>query len=65
VSAYRAFVIGSDGLAIAVHDVEALNDDDALEKARQLQRGAEPLEVWCGSRKVGNIHTNANSSEGT
>jgi hypothetical protein len=51
---YRAFVIGSDGLAIAVHLVVADCDGIALEKAMQLQ-GALPIELWHGSRKAGDV----------
>jgi hypothetical protein len=45
---YRAFVIGLDGLAIAGHD------DEALEKAMQLQ-GELRIELWCGTRKVADV----------
>jgi hypothetical protein len=34
---YRAFVIGTDGLAIAMHSIVAGYDDEALEKATRLQ----------------------------
>ena len=63
-STYRAFVIGSDGLAVDVHEVDARNDEVALEKAKQLQGGSERLEVWYGSRKVGDIGAKASLSEG-
>jgi hypothetical protein len=51
---YRAFIIGPDGLAIAVHTVVASYDAEALERATQLQ-GELPIELWCGSRKVADI----------
>jgi hypothetical protein len=51
---YRAFVIGPDGLAIAMHSIVAGNDAEALEKAMQLQ-GELRIELWCGSRKIGDI----------
>jgi hypothetical protein len=51
---YRAFVIGPDQLAIAVHAIAADYDDMALEKAMQL-RGQHRIELWCGSRKVGDV----------
>jgi hypothetical protein len=51
---YRAFVIGPDKLAIAMHVVAADYDDKALEKAMQLQ-GQHRIELWCGSRKVGDV----------
>ena len=50
----RAFVIGLDQLAVAVHVIAADYDDIALEKAMQLQ-GQHRIELWCGSRKVGDV----------
>jgi hypothetical protein len=51
---YRAFVIGLDGLAVAVHSIIAGHDDEALEKAMQLQ-GELRVELWCGTRKVADV----------
>ncbi len=51
---YQAFVIGQDGLAIAVHFIAADYDDIALEKAMQLQ-DQHRIELWCGSRKIGDV----------
>jgi hypothetical protein len=51
---YRAFEIGPDGFAVAVHIIAADYDDMALEKAMQLQ-GQHRIELWCGSRKVGGV----------
>jgi hypothetical protein len=51
---YQAFVIGPNQLAIAVHVIAANYDDMALEKAMQLQR-QHRIELWCGSRKVGDV----------
>jgi hypothetical protein len=51
---YRAFVIGPDQLAIAVHSIVADYDGVAIEKARQLQNELR-IELWCGSRKVADI----------
>jgi hypothetical protein len=51
---YRAFVIGPDGLAIAVHSIVAGYDHEALEKAMQLQ-GELRIELWCGTRKVADV----------
>jgi hypothetical protein len=48
---YRAFIIGPNGLAIAVCAIVAGFDHEALEKAMQLQ-GELRIELWCGSRKV-------------
>jgi hypothetical protein len=51
---YRAFVIGPDGLAIAMHSIVAGYDDEALEKATRLQ-GELRIELWCGTRKVADV----------
>jgi hypothetical protein len=51
---YRAFVIGPDGLAIAVHSIVAGYDDEALEKVTRLQ-GELRIELWCGTRKVADV----------
>ena len=51
---YRAFVIGPDELAIAEHVIAADSDDTALGKAMLLQ-GQHRIELWCGSRKVGDV----------
>jgi hypothetical protein len=56
--AYRAFVIGPDGLAVAAHAIVADYDGQALEKATQLQ-GKLRIELWCGSRKVAEIPATA------
>ena len=55
---YRAFVIGPEGLAIAVHAIVAGHDDEALEKAMQLQCELR-IELWCGTRKVADIPSTA------
>jgi hypothetical protein len=53
---YLAFSIGPDALAIRVHELDVQSDEDALEKARPLfHDGLQRIEVWCGSRKVGDI----------
>jgi hypothetical protein len=51
---YRAFVIGPDDFAVAVHFVAADYDEMVLEKAMQ-SRSALCIELWCGSRKVGDV----------
>jgi hypothetical protein len=51
---YRAFVIGTEGLAIAMHEIVADYDREALEKATQFQ-GELRIELWHGSRKVGDV----------
>jgi hypothetical protein len=51
---YRAFVIGPEGLAIAMHSIVAGYDGEAVEKATQLQ-GELRIELWCGTRKVADV----------
>jgi hypothetical protein len=55
-SVYLAFSIGPEALAIGVNGLDVQGDEDALEKATPLfHEGLERIEVWCGSRKVGDI----------
>jgi hypothetical protein len=55
-SVYLAFSIGPDGLAINVCELGVRNDEDALDKATPLfHDGLKRIEIWCGSRKVGDI----------
>jgi hypothetical protein len=55
-SIYLAFSIGSEALAVRVHELDVQSDEDALEKATPLfHDDLERIEVWCGSRKVGDI----------
>jgi hypothetical protein len=55
-SVYLAFSIGPEVLAIGVHELDVQNDEDALKKASPLfHDGLKRVEVWCGSRKVGDI----------
>jgi hypothetical protein len=55
-SVYLAFAIGPEVLAIGVQELDARNDEDALEKAAPLfHDGLKHVEVWCGARKVGDI----------
>jgi hypothetical protein len=55
-SIYLAFSIGPEVLAISVYELDAQNDEDALEKATSLFHDElKRVEVWCGSRKVGDI----------
>jgi hypothetical protein len=54
--AYRAFSIGPEWLAIGVRELDVLDDEDALKKASPIfSDGLKRVEVWCGSRKVGDI----------
>jgi hypothetical protein len=53
---YRAFSIGPEWLAIGVRELDVSDDEDALEKASPIfNDGLKRVEVWCGSRKVGDI----------
>jgi hypothetical protein len=53
---YRAFAIGPEELAISFYEFDVRNDVEALEKATPLFRDEwKRFEVWCGSRKVGDI----------
>jgi hypothetical protein len=55
-SVYLAFSIGPEVLAIGVRELDVQNDEDALKKASALfHDGLKRVEVWCGSRKVGDI----------
>ena len=58
---YLAVSIGPEVLAIAMHELDAQSDEDALQKATPLfHDGLKRIEVWCGSRHVGNIPPNVN-----
>jgi hypothetical protein len=53
---YLAFSIGPEVLAIAVCELDVKSDKDALAKATPLLHdGLRRIEIWCGSRKVGDI----------
>jgi hypothetical protein len=53
---YLAFSIGPEFLAIGVRELDVLDDEDALKKASPIfNDGLKRVEVWCGSRKVGDI----------
>ena len=53
---YRAFSIGPEFLAIGVLELDVLDDEDALKKASPIfNDGLKRVEVWFGSRKVGDI----------
>jgi hypothetical protein len=55
-SVYLAFSIGLEEQAIGVYELDAQNDEDAQEKATSLFHDElTRVEVWCGSRKVGEI----------
>jgi hypothetical protein len=55
-SVYLAFSIGPEALAIRVHELNVQTDEDALNEATPLfHDGLDRIEVWCGSRKVGDV----------
>ena len=55
-SNYLAFSIGPEVIAVGVRELDVQNDEDALKKASPLfHDGLKRIEVWCGSRKVGNL----------
>jgi len=55
-SVYLAFSIGPQALAIRINELDVQSDEDALEKATLLfHDGLERIDVWCGSRKMGDI----------
>jgi hypothetical protein len=55
-SVYLAFSIGPEALAVRVDQLDVQTDEDALVKASPLfHDGLERIEVWRGSRKVGDI----------
>jgi hypothetical protein len=60
-SVYLAYGIGPEVLAVTVHELNAQNDEGALKEATPLfHEELERIEVWCGSRKVGNIPPRSN-----
>jgi hypothetical protein len=63
-SIYLAFSIGPEMLALCVHELDVQNDEDALERAMPLfHDGLDRIEVWCGSRKVGDIPSDGDGEE--
>jgi hypothetical protein len=53
---YCAFGIGPEELATSVHEFDARDDAEALEKALpHFHDGLKRVEIWCGSRKVGDV----------
>ena len=53
---YFAYSIGPEFLAIAIQELDADEDVAALERAVPLfHEDLKRIEVWCGSRKVGDI----------
>jgi hypothetical protein len=53
---YLAYSIGPEALAVGVDELYAKNDKNALEEATPLFHDRlKRIEIWCGSRKVGDI----------
>ena len=49
---YRLYMLGSiDGRFVGIEEIEAADDVEAVRSAEQ-HAGAQPLELWCGKRKV-------------
>jgi hypothetical protein len=61
--AYFAYSIGPEMLAIVARQLEAKNDEAALSEATPLfHDGLKRIEVWCGSRRVGDIPPRSNEN---
>ena len=52
--AYRAYPVQADGRLADVHYIDAANDQNAIEKARQLVDGGD-VELWRQDRFIGRI----------
>ena len=64
-SAYLAYGIGPEVLAVTVQELDAQSDEDALNQATPLfHEGLKRIEVWSGSRKVGDIQPRADEISG-
>jgi len=49
---YRLYVLdGPDGRFVGFEEIEAVDDVEAVRIAGRHE-GAQPLELWCGKRKV-------------
>ena len=49
---YRLYILsGSEGRFVGFEEIEAGDDVDAARQA-DAHVGAQPLELWCGKRKV-------------
>ena len=54
VASYRIYLCSVAGNRVAADDFDAVNDDDAIPRARQIARriGALRFEVWLADRNV-------------
>ena len=48
---YRAYIVGSDGRFSDFRVIECVDDDEAMELARQLVDGHD-IELWQRARKI-------------
>lgn len=49
---YRLYILsGPDGRFVGFEEIEAADDVEAA-RAAEAHVGAQPLELWCGKRKV-------------
>lgn len=49
---YRLYILSRpDGRFVGFEEIEAIDDVDAARQA-EAHVGAQPLELWCGKRKV-------------
>ena len=49
---YRLYMLGTvDGRFVGIEEIEAADDVEAVRLAEQ-HAGPQPLELWCGKRKV-------------
>lgn len=51
---YRLYALQEDGRIVGGKYLDAANDAEAVDKARQARQGTD-YELWCGPRVVGRI----------
>ena len=51
---YRAYIVGEGGHFVGVHEIDAPDDDAALEKAKQYVDGLD-VELWQRARRIARI----------
>ena len=55
VAYYRLYMLGTvDGRFVGIEEIEAEDDVDAVRLAER-HAGRQPLELWCGKRRVKRI----------
>ncbi len=58
---YRLYLLnGPDGRFVGFHEIEAPDDVEAVRVAHE-RAGSNPLELWCGERRVTSIPAAATS----